>query len=82
MPLFMDVHRNVEGSAEDVAEAHRKDLETQESYGVNYESYWVEEAEGAVFCLFEAPDKEAGERVHQEAHGLVADEIHEVHEGH
>jgi hypothetical protein len=29
MPLFMDHHRNVEGlSAEAVAEAHRKDLET------------------------------------------------------
>jgi hypothetical protein len=34
-----------------------------------------------VFCLFEGPNKEAGEKVHQEAHGLVADEIIEVKEG-
>jgi len=81
MPLFMDVHRNVEGSAEDVVEAHRKDLETQGDYGVDFKSYWVDEDEGAVFCLFEGPDKEAGERVHREAHGLVADEIYEVQEG-
>jgi len=81
MPLFMDVHRNVEGSAEDVIEAHRKDLETQGEYGVDYKSYWVDEEEGAVFCLFEGPNKEAGEQVHREAHGLVADEIYEVQEG-
>ena len=78
----MDVHRNVEGSLEDVIETHRKDVETQGEYGVDYKSYWVDETEGAVFCLFEGPSKEAGERVHREAHGLVADEIHEVHEGH
>ena len=42
--------------------------------------YWVDEDEGAVFCPFEAPNEEAGERVHREAHGLVADEIHEVRE--
>jgi hypothetical protein len=34
-----------------------------------------------VFCLAEAPSKEAAEIVHQEAHGLVADEIIEVKEG-
>ena len=77
----MDVHRNVEGSAEDVIEAHRKDLETQGTYGVDYKSYWVDEDAGAVFCLFEGPSKAAGERVHREAHGLVADEIYEVQEG-
>ncbi|MCO8265626.1 DUF4242 domain-containing protein [Haloferax sp. AB510] len=81
MPLYMDVHRNVEGSAKDVAEAHRADLETQDKYGVNYKHYWVDETDGAVFCLFEAPNKEAGAKVHEEAHGLVADEIFEVQQG-
>jgi hypothetical protein len=33
------------------------------------------------FCLVEAPDKEAAEAVHREAHGLLADEITEVEEG-
>ncbi|WP_125919983.1 DUF4242 domain-containing protein [Haloparvum sedimenti] len=81
MPLFMDVHRNVDGSAEDVAEAHKKDLETQEKHGVTYLNYWVDEDEDAVFCLFEGPSKEAGEKVHREAHGLTADEIFEVQQG-
>lgn len=82
MPLFMDVHKNVNGlTAEAVADAHRKDVETQKKHGVNYLKYWFNEDDGTVFCLFEAPDKEAGEVVHREAHGLVADEIIEVKEG-
>jgi hypothetical protein len=82
MPLFMDVHKSVDGlTAEAVAEAHRKDLEKQKEYGVNYLKYWYNDKDGSVFCLFEAPNKEAGERVHREAHGLVADEIVEVKEG-
>jgi Protein of unknown function (DUF4242) len=82
MPLFMDVH-NMEGgvSATDVADAHKKDVETQAQYGVNYKSYWVDESEGKIFCLVEAPDAETATRVHREAHGLVADEIYEVQEG-
>jgi hypothetical protein len=82
MPLYMDVH-NMEGgvSATDVAEAHKKDLETQSEYGVNYKSYWVDEKQGKIFCLVEAPDAETATRVHREAHGLVADEIYEVQEG-
>ena len=31
--------------------------------------------------LFEGPSKEAGEKVHKEAHGLTADEIFEVEQG-
>ena len=82
MPLYMDVH-SIEGgvSAADAAEAHRKDVETQGEHGVNYKSYWVDEKEGKIFCLVEAPNTEAAYTVHREAHGLVADEIYEVSEG-
>ena len=82
MPLYMDVH-SIEGgvSAADAAEAHRKDVETQGEHGVNYKSYWVDEKEGKIFCLVEAPNAEAAYTVHREAHGLVADEIYEVSEG-
>jgi len=82
MPLYMDVH-SMEGgvSAADVAEAHRKDVEKQGEYGVNYKSYWVDEQQGKIFCLVEAPNAEAARTVHREAHGLVADEIYEVSEG-
>ncbi|MCB0191313.1 MAG: DUF4242 domain-containing protein [Anaerolineae bacterium] len=82
MPLFMDVHKNVEGlTAEGAAEGHAKDLEVQGKYGVKYLHYWINEEEGTVFCLCEAPSKEAAEAVHREAHGGIADEIIEVKEG-
>ena len=79
MPLFIDIHRLGPGpKAEDVAGAHIKDLETQAKFGVRYVRYWFDEAGGTIFCLVEAPNKEAAAQVHREAHGLVADEIHEV----
>ena len=83
MPLFMDVHENLPdgAGAKDVAEAHKADVKTQDQYGVNYLKYWVDEKEGKVFCLVEAPDAETAATVHREAHGLVADRIFEVEEG-
>src|SRR5215472_270082 len=81
MPLFMDVH-NIEGgvSEADVAGAHEADLATQGAHGVNYLRYWVDEEAGKIFCLVEAPDAEAANTVHRQAHGLVADEIYPVTE--
>jgi hypothetical protein len=83
MPLFMDVHENLPdgATAADVAGAHEADLKTQEAYGVKYLRYWVNESEGKVFCLVEAPTADAAVTVHKEAHGLVADSIFEVTEG-
>jgi hypothetical protein len=82
MPLYLDVHTIPGGvAAEDVAKAHRADLETQGAYGVRYLRYWVDEQQGKVFCLVEAPTADAAATVHKQAHGLVADEIFEVHEG-
>ena len=81
MPLYLDVHKKVSGAtAADVAGAHQKDLQTQAKYGVHYLKYYFDESSGSIFCLIEAPDKETAERVHREAHGLTADEIHEVTE--
>ena len=83
MPLFMDVHEKVEGlTAEAVAGAHARDLEVQGAHGVDYRQYWFDEGTGKVFCLVEAPSAEAAARVHREAHGLVADQVVEVREGH
>lgn len=83
MPLFMDFHKQLpEGTtAADVAGAHAADVATGEKYGVNYLRYWVDDKDGKVFCLVEAPDAETAATVHREAHGLVADEIYEVSEG-
>ena len=83
MPTFMDVHEQLPDGAgyEDVAGAHAADVKTQDPYGVNYKSYWVDEAQGKVFCLIEAPSAAAAAAVHREAHGLVADRIFQVREG-
>jgi hypothetical protein len=82
MTLYMDIHREIEGLTEDaVAGAHARDLEVQGKYGANYLKYWFDEGSGTVFCLIEAPSKEAAEAVHREAHGLMAREIIEIKEG-
>lgn len=82
MPLYMDTHKNVEGLTREAVEgAHQADLATQQKYGVDYKRYWYNEGEGAVYCLVEAPNAEAAAAVHKEAHGLIADDIVEVHEG-
>jgi hypothetical protein len=82
VPLFMDVHQIDGGvSMDDVANAHLADLQTQGTYDVRYLRYWVDEGQGQVFCLVEAPTAEAAADVHRQAHGLVADQIYQVQEG-
>jgi len=82
MPLYMDIH-TIDGGvdADGVAKAHMADLQTQGKYDVRYLRYWVNEPEGMIFCLVEAPSAEAATTVHREAHGLVADDVYEVQEG-
>jgi hypothetical protein len=82
MPLYLDSHRHVPGlTRESIAAAHAADLAVQDKHGAKYFRYWYDEATGKVFCLVEAPSAEAAEAVHREAHGAVADEIHEITEG-
>ena len=82
MPLFMDVHQIDGGvSMDDVAKAHLADLQAQGAYDVRYLRYWVDEGNGQVFCLVEAPTADAAADVHRQAHGLVADRIYQVQEG-
>jgi hypothetical protein len=83
MPRFIDIHHDI-GTAltpEEVAAVHEKDLAVQGRYGVRFLKYWYDPATGKVFCLSEAPDKEAVLATHREAHGMSADEIFEVFEG-
>jgi hypothetical protein len=58
------------------------DLAVQEKHHVKYLRYWFNEGTGRVHCLVDAPSAEAAQQVHREAHGLLADEIVEVSEGH
>jgi class 3 adenylate cyclase len=75
MPIYMDRHDLRGLKADDVAEAHRRDVDIQDRHGVKYMAYWFDEGNGAAFCLVNAPDPETAERVHREAHGAVAHSI-------
>ena len=78
MPLYMDIHEVPGATLEDVARAHMADMATQGKYHVNYIKYWMNQKNGKVYCMCTAPNAEAAEAVHREAHGLVADRIVEV----
>lgn len=78
MAIFMDRHELKGFSAADVAQAHQKDLEVQDEYGVKFLTYWFDHQRGTAFCLIDAPDKETAQCVHRVAHGYVAGEVVEV----
>ena len=75
VPIFMDRHDLRGAKPEDVAEAHRRDVDIQDRHGVKYMAYWFDEQNGAAFCLVHAPDPETAERVHREAHGEIPNAI-------
>ncbi|GAA2389834.1 SCO4226 family nickel-binding protein [Nonomuraea africana] len=78
MTKFMDVHHGMVGiTDEQLREAHAADLAIQEEEGVAFERAWADPDDGVVYCLSEAPDAEAVQRIHQRA-GHPADEIHRV----
>ena len=81
--LFLDVHELGAGNvtADAVAGAHQKDLAVQQKYGVNFINYWVDEKQGVVMCLSQAPDSNAIINTHKEAHGLIPVSVMEVKEG-
>jgi hypothetical protein len=78
MAKFMDVHDGFFGvSAEQLAEAHRRDLEIQDDEGVVYERAWLDPESGKVFCLATGPSKEAVMRIHERA-GHPTPQVYEV----
>lgn len=78
--LYLDVHELGPGKvdAAAVAEAHKKDLAAQARHGVHFRAYWVDEKQGRVYCLAEAPSAEAAIAVHREAHGLIPSRVRPV----
>lgn len=81
MPLFMDYHLVEEIDIDAVKQGHKLDKSLQDKYGVRYLQFWVNQDAGTIFCLIEAPDKEACEKVHKEAHGNIACQIVQVESG-
>jgi hypothetical protein len=81
--LYLDLHELGAGkvTAKDVAEAHKKDLAVQKKYGVNLINYWVDEKNGVVMCLAQAPNADSLINTHKEAHGLVPVKVVKVKQG-
>ena len=50
MPLYMDVHKRVDGLTPEAA-AHLRDLAILDRYGVKYQRYWHDTESDQVFCL-------------------------------
>jgi uncharacterized protein Usg len=82
-PMYMDIHQLGAGkvTAKDVAGAHEKDLAVEKKYDVNFINYWVDEKDGVVMCLSEAPDSAAVKKTHREAHGLLPAYMLQVKQG-
>jgi hypothetical protein len=78
MPEFMDVHTQMAGvTAEALLDAHNADLAIQGEEDVNFKHAWADPESGMVFCLSEAPDADAVQRVHKRA-GHPYDNIYPV----
>ncbi len=78
MPLYMDVHIMPGIKAKEVAEAHRQDMLLQEEHDCKCLTYWIDEDRGSIFCLIEAPSKDAVVEMHTRAHGSIPFQIIEV----
>ena len=78
MPVYMDRHYLEGATRHAVADAHQKDLALQDKYNLKFLTYWFDEMRCTAFCLIEAPNRDTIERAHDEAHGLVPNEIIQV----
>jgi len=76
----MDRHDFAGLTAVDAANMHLKDLQLQESFGVQFLTYWFDYDRQTAFCLAKAPSGDAVEAVHRESHGSAPGHIVEVDE--
>jgi hypothetical protein len=78
MAMFMDVHSGFVGvTAEQLREAHERDLAIEREEGVHFEHAWLDPELGKVFCLSNGPSKEAVMRIHERA-GHPTAEVYEL----
>jgi class 3 adenylate cyclase len=76
--MYLDRHDAPGITAEELAEAHRRDTEVQERFGVRYSTYWFDPERGTVFCLAEGPNERAVVACHEEAHGQLPSAVIEL----
>ena len=68
MPKFMDVHHGMHGiTPEALKAAHQADLDIQADEDVDFQKAWGDPDSGMVWCVSEAPNAEAVQRIHERA---------------
>jgi uncharacterized protein DUF4242 len=78
MAKFMDVHSGFVGvTADQLNDAHGRDLAIEADEGVHFERAWLDPDSGKVFCLSIGPSKEAVMRIHERA-GHPTGEVYEL----
>ena len=81
MPIFMDRHDiPPEITAAHVAQMHQEDLKVEHIYKCRGITYWCDDQKHHAFCLIEAPNIEAIQKMHDHAHGDFPHSIIEVDE--
>lgn len=78
MPIYMDLHIVPGVNAKNVADAHSRDVYLEKDHNCTCLTYWIDEMRGHVFCLIDAPNKEAVYELHNRSHGLLPHKIIEV----
>src|SRR5437762_6182663 len=79
MPIYMDRHDVSESvTADAIAQLHQADLRIQEQFGCRGLTYWFDEKRKTAFCLIEAPNAKAIQKMHNQAHGQVPHSVIEV----
>jgi hypothetical protein len=74
----MDVHAGfVRATAQQLREAHERDLAFEGDEGVHFERAWLDPDSRKVFCLSSGPSKDAIMRIHERA-GHPTAEVHEL----
>jgi AraC-like DNA-binding protein len=72
----MDRHDLPEAvTAEAVAKVHQEDLKIQQQYRCRGLAYWFDEKRHTAFCLIEAPEENAVKNMHNQAHGMIPNQI-------
>jgi len=80
MPYFMDLHVVPGITPEMVAAAHNEDIKIQDEFGCRCATYWVDVERERAFCLIEAPNREAINKMHRKSLGVEPLEVIEVSE--
>jgi class 3 adenylate cyclase len=74
----MDRHEFAGMTASDAANMHLRDMELQDTFGVQLLTYWFDYDRQTAFCLANSPNADAVSALHAESHGGIPTQVIEV----